>query len=245
MKLEDFNTLQELTKKEDKDLVFENYKKIFKEENPDVSDDDLDDLAKSEFEEEYKLTSQNEKTRQRAEARIAKEAAEVRTPLKTTYETVKSKFDEEASIRRTYPEFAKKLESVSSEVIPAKFEVFKTKEGDEDIPVGIDVTDEAKKEISDKLVESMRTQEVYDLFREGKFDKIKELSAAKLEDIMWKKYRDDGFKKVASLFETRGKAKVDIGAKNSFALKNDKTDGKNDSKQNAEQEVLNSLKGEK
>lgn len=148
MKVDDFHAYENLKVKADRDLVFESYLTNWKEENPDVEADEIDARSKSDFDEEYKLSSTNEKAKARGEARLAKDAAEFRKPLQTTYEKAESAFKELQSIRQTYPKYEKFMEELIKESVPDQI-TFKTKEGEEDIVIdGVKLTEEDRKEIA-------------------------------------------------------------------------------------------------
>ena len=76
-----------------------------------------------------KLDSDNEKVKARAEAKLAKRAAELRSPHTSAYEKTRKDYDEERDLRQTFPNFTKKIEDFSKEFIPEKYEFFKTKDG--------------------------------------------------------------------------------------------------------------------
>lgn len=148
MKVDDFHAYENLKVKADRDLVFESWLTNWKEENPDVDADEIDARAKADFEDEYKLNSSNDKTKARGEARLAREAAEVRKPLQTTYEKAQGAFKELQSIRQTYPKYEKFMDELIKESVPEQI-TFKTKEGEEDIIIdGVKLTEEDRKEIA-------------------------------------------------------------------------------------------------
>lgn len=247
MKLEDFNKLSIVKNKADRDLVFENWFTDWKEENPDVEPSEVDGLAKEAFEKEYNLNSENEKTKTRGENRLKREAGEIRKPLESSYTTVKGKYDHEADIRTNYPVYAGKIEQFVSANIPSEFNVFNDKEGDEEIPVTIPLSADDKKEILAAVAKKIQTTETYSLFKKGDDKAIEEIAKRETENYIWANKREDGLKEIAKKFLERGIAKgSEVGAKNSFALQQDKSGaggGKN--KSSAEQEVLNSLEGKK
>lgn len=246
MSLSDISKLGELKKAQDRDVIFEKFKKEFKEDNPDIAEEQFDAELNQAFEDEYKLSSKNEKTKLRGETRLAKEAKEVRSPLEQVYERTKGEYDEEAAIRKTYPEFAKKVETVSSEIIPEKYDFFKKKDGDEEVPVEIPISAEDKKTIAAQLTKEMQTPEVFEMYQKGNIDGINSLSKSRLESILWTKYKDQGLEEVSQKFETRGFAKGQVGSKNSFALNQEKNvDQANKLKkgEEARQEVLDNLQG--
>lgn len=241
MKLEDFDKYKAVQKAADRDLVFEDWKSEFKEDNPDIDEEDFEDAAKRAFEEEMKLNSDNEKVKARAEAKLAKRAEELRNPHKTAYEKTKKDYDEERDLRQTFPNFTKKIEDFSKEFIPEKYEFFKTKDGNEDVLVDLDITETDKKEIADTVSKEMQTPEIYTLYKQGKLEEIRDIAKKKADDLVFAKSKEQGLKKIAEVFETRGKQKAAIGAKNSFAINQSRSS--NSDKQvgmSAREEVLRS-----
>lgn len=242
MKPDEFSKLSSLQAKADQDLVFEQFSADHKEDNPDA---DVDEIRAA-FEDEYKIKSTNEKTRARGEARLKKEAGEMRAPLSNSYEKVKNRFDNETQIRQTYPDYAKKLEGFASESIPLKMEIFKDKDGEEDVSVDLDLTDVERKDITDTVSKALQTPETYALYKEGKFDEIKEKVKNVTEVVLWNKHRNAAIKKVSATFLDRGIKKARIGPTESFALNQQNptpTDKK--SRTDKEQEVLDSLNKKK
>lgn len=247
MKLDDFPKLEAIKNKADRDLVFENWLPSWKEENPDVDPAESDNLAKEAFEDETKLNSTNEKTKARAEAKIAKEAKELRNPLESSFNTVKSKFDTERELRATYPSFNKKIEDIVTENIPAEFNVFTGKDGDADVPIKISITDADKKEILSAVSKKCQSDKTYSLFKKNDFASISEIVKTETENYLWEKKREDGMKEIATKFLSIGTAKGStVGAKSPFpVVQQNQGNGAQRTKQDAEQEVLDSLSGKK
>lgn len=241
MKLEDFHQLDTVKSKKDAELVFEKYLENWKEENPDV-EENVEDAAKADFELEYKLNSNNEKAKQRGVDRLAKDAKEIRTPLEESYNKVKESFDEEAEVRVTFPKFVKSLDKISAEVVPSKVEWFKGKDGEEDVSIEVDLSEEDRKEILDKVTKRVQNPSTYQLFVGGKEDEIKSMVSEYADALVQKKVMENGNKKIAEMFLGRGIAKGSTtGAKNSFAVNQSKgTSHENDkaSRTDNEQTVI-------
>lgn len=219
MKDEDFVQLDTLKAKQDADVVFEKFKEQYKAENPDVSDEDLEQEAKDEFEEEYKLNSKNEKTKERGVSRLAKEAAEIRQPLESSFNSVKERFDNETQLKQIVPKFTEKIGLISNELVPEKKEWFVGKDGEESVPIEVEISPEDRKEIADKVSKRLQTSDIFNLYREGKVDEIKTIATDYADYLVGQKVRDAGNAKIAEIFLGRGAAKGStIGAKNSFAV---------------------------
>lgn len=214
MKVEDFHKFESLKAKADRDLVFEKYLQDWKEENPDVSEDELSDLAKADFEAEYKLNSDNEKTKQRGLSKLSKEAAEIRQPLESTYKTAQERFSEEKNIRNAVPKFHDFIDQQVNS-ISDKITMFKTKDNDEEIPIEIELTKEEKEEIAN-LFKNDKT--FYD-FISKKPEELKAKLEKKINSVIKEKHFDEVLSKTWEVAEKRGVLKgSNVGAENSFAL---------------------------
>lgn len=246
MKLDDFQKLESLTKTESKDLVYNNWLKDWKEENPNVDPSDVDYLSKEAFEDEFKLNSENEKTKARAEARIEKEAKEIRQPLVSSFETLKKEYDNAVEVKSIFPSFVEKIENLTKEAIPNEYNVFNYKEGETEIPVKITLTEDDKKEILESVSKEVQTGETFSQFKKGDFKPIQDLIKIKTDAFVQNKKREEGLSEVAKTFLGLGVERgSEIGAKAPFHM-NQQSGGENRrTKQDAEAEVLESLNGKK
>lgn len=249
MKLDDFHQLKTLKSKQDAELVFENYLEDWKAENPEVTED-IEIAAKLDFEKEYKLNSENEKIKNKGVARLAKEAAEYRSPLESSYNKAKESFDRITEVSQTLPKFKESIKQMIDAAVPEKKEYFKAKDGDEEIPIELELTPEDRKEIQEKLTKKFETLENYYLsVKDGKEAEVKEALSDYAETLIERKLKAAGIEKVAATFFERGKSKgSNIGAKNSFATNQARqsvTDKTPKSREDAKREVLESLDKQK
>lgn len=247
MKLEDFSKLESLKGKEDQNLVFENWLSGWKEENPDVDPAEADRLAKEEFESEYKLNSENEKAKARGIAKIAKEAKEIRGPLEKAYKSAKENYDEVREGEAIFPEFNKKVTGFIKEHVPEKYTVFKVKDGEEEVPIDVDLTPAERVEILNSVGESiLRNKANYDLYKKGDFKALQDLAKEKTESLISNKYRDTAAQKIAIEFLSRGTKKGSTtGSKNPFPLNDDGKKPDGEEGKSAARTVLDSLRGKK
>jgi hypothetical protein len=250
MKLEDFTKLENLKNKADKDLVFDNWLEVWKEENEDNEDleyldqDERLAKAKADFDKEYKLDSKNEKVKARGESKLAKEAKEIRQPLESSYNKVKESFDTELNIRKAYPEFDKTVKSFVKESIPDKYDFYKGKDEDEEIPIEIELSKENKVEIETIVSKIISNPDNFYKFNKDGKEALKSIVKTETDRFIAEKYREEGLSKMAEKFLQRGAAKAKQGATNSFAIKQDKTiQSDKKTATDAKTEVLNSLKG--
>lgn len=249
-KAEDFDQLKTLKSKQDAELVFEDYLKDWKEDNPDAkpvegetTEEDILKAAKEDFEKEYKLNSTSATVKAKGVARLAREAADKRTPFEEKYNEAKEQFDETTDLRENLPKFIKGLQGIASEVVPEKIEWFRGKDGEEELPpIEIPLSEDDRKEILEKVAKRLERPENYKLFKEGKLDTLKEGISEYAEYLVSKKTKELGNNKIAEFFLGRGMDKGSkVGAEQSYAT-NQGAQGahqkQQSSKTDAEQEVL-------
>lgn len=248
MSIEDFNRLQEVKGMEDEDLVFAEFVKDMREELSEVEEGE-DELTEEEifakikeaFDKEYPLNSKNQKTKNRAENKIAKAAKEIRSPLESSFNSAKEKYDDEQGVRRVYPEYQKRVTDILSKAVPEKIKFFSTKDNDEDVSIDIDVSEEVKKEIIESLTDSVVKNNIntFSLFRQGKIEEIEREVAERSEFLLWKKMSEEGKQKIAEKFLGRGKKQgSNTGAEESFATNQAGSGAAAAAKKDPKQEVI-------
>jgi len=147
-KIDELTQYESLKVKADADLVFESFVKDFKEENPDIEDEEeLAEAAKEEFEKLYKISSDNEKVKEKGLAKLARDAKEIRSPYESKIQTAESNYKEEKQVRQKMPDFDKFIDSQIKKNAPEKFSI-KIKAGDTDVPVEIELTAEDREAIA-------------------------------------------------------------------------------------------------
>lgn len=218
LKIEDYNKYESLKSKADRDLVFESYLDEWRKDNPDVTDEDeIREKSKSDFEDEYKLNSENEKQVQRALARIQKEAKEIKSPLENTYNTAKTRYSEAKDIAAKIPEFNKAIDEIIKDSAPEKL-VVKTRDGEEEIDVDVELTAEQRKEV-EKIFKSEKVFADYYNADEKEKGNFKAKIQKKIEGFIKANSFDTA---VARGFEAGKKVGVakgsNVGANNPFPL---------------------------
>lgn len=249
MKPDEFMKLEQLKAKDNQALVFENWLSSWKEENPDVDPANAETQSKEDFEAEYHLNSANEKTKARGMAKIEKEAKELRSPLEGSYTKVKTEFDEDREIAQNLPDYNKKMAGFIQENIPEKIKLFETKDGDETIPVEIELTADQRKAIYAKVDQKLRNSSTYQLYKKNDLKQLQEIAKKEAEAEIWNEHRQVGLQKIAETFLKRGDDKGykrgAIGAKNPFPLTQDNKNHGGVDLGSAEKQVLDSLNGKK
>lgn len=143
---DDFNKYESLSSKAAKDLVFEKYVADWKEENPEIKDEsEIAIQSKTDFENEYKLNSENEKAKTRGLAKIEREAKALKSPSENAWNTAKSQYEEFKKVNNEGKTFDSLVDGILKEV-PEKL-ALKLKDGDQEIEFDVDLTKEQKTEI--------------------------------------------------------------------------------------------------
>lgn len=216
LKEEDFTSRQFLTAKADRDLVFDKYLTEFKEDNPELAaDPELLEKATAEFNREWKLDSDNAKVKERAIAKLAKEAKDMRSPVESKFETAKNQYELAKSVHAEYPKFEEFVTNKVKQHTPDKAVMYSVKDGEEEIKIEIDITEDDRK----AMVKDFANHKNYYKFK----DSSKEDFEAAIDKKMqaWVEVNKAAVVK-QKIFEKafeRGQLKgSNIGAENSFAL---------------------------
>ncbi len=217
---DDFNKYESLTAKADRDLIFEKYAAEEKADNPDLTDSEL----KEAFESEYKLDSENEKVKAKGEARLKREAAEIRKPAENAWSTAQTNYKEELSALEKQKEFKALVKDTFKSNVPEKY-TFKVKNGEEEVDVELDVTPELRKDI-EKAFDSEKSFAKY-LTYDGKEKEFVEAFKANVQSFIESKLAKAGVQKGVELGIKLGTKKgSNAGADNPFALQNNSSGNK-------------------
>lgn len=224
MKLEDINQLNKLRSEDDEVLVFEKFTEEIREEilddmPEDASEQDIQDRLKEEFEKAYPLDSKNKKAKQRAEEKIAREAKAIRAPLESSFKSAKEKYDDELAVRNEYPQYQKSMNKILDTSVPSKFSFYEGKEGEEDVKVEIDVSEDVKKEILETVRKNIVDQpETFLKHKKGQSEDLKNAVNQHVEYLLWQKLNQEGKKQMHEKLVSLGRRTgSNAGADNSFA----------------------------
>lgn len=187
MTVDDLNQYESLQKKNDRDLVFEGYAKEQKELTPELSDAEI----KANFELDYKLVTDNDKLKAKAEAKIAKEAKELRSPFTSKYTTAKSEYERDMDIAAQIPVFNQFVDNLIQELTPDTLVLAKVKDKDDATETEIPVT--LTKADRDEIVKTFKGPKTFALFSENKDnpkEKVAPLLTKKIQSFLKVKYFD-------------------------------------------------------
>lgn len=217
---EDFSRHEQLAAKSDRDLVFEDWLPKWKEENPDIAETEMDAVAKSDFESEYRLSSENEKTKTRGLDKIKREAAAIRAPYEAKVAQAKDMYSTKKQVDTLFPKYETFIDQAIKESTPEKI-VSKAKNGEEEVPVEIELTAEDHEEIA----KTFKTEKTFRSFFNN-HEKPAELKAAiakKVQSFIRAKYFDTIVGKAFDAGKGVGTAQgSNAGANNPFPLAGEK-----------------------
>lgn len=216
MKNEDFTVYESLKGKADSDLVFEDFSKQFKEDHPEIADDEIEAQTKTAFENQFHVNSADKTLKARGEKLLKKEAAELRTPVETSYNKAKESYDDNKTIKAKHPEYVKFFNDISKETLPDKITLYTAKEGEEEIPVEVEITAEDKKAVEDKFFKNVKT---FNKFISGEPEEVKVELSAKINSFIRERKMQEAFSKTWEKAHGIGVSKgSETGAGQPFAV---------------------------
>ena len=222
MKSDDLQRYDTVKSSSDEDLVFSAFATEMKDEileglDEDATEEEIIAAIRKEFENEYPLNSKSDKVKARAEAKLKKAADEIRSPLESSFNTAKTRFDDETSVRNEYPKYQAAIKKMTADIVPDTFSFYKEVDGEEEVKADVEVPEATKKIILDAVEEIVKDPENFLLHKNGKTEEVQQKINSRVEYLMWKHLGEEGKKKIAEVYFGRGLAKGETGAKNSFA----------------------------
>lgn len=221
LNVDEYNQYETIKARADKDLVFESYLSDYKEEHPEITDEDeLKEAAEEDFNFEYKINSANEVTKRKAEKKLARDAKELRTPIESKVLTAKEKFNSEEKeykyIQETYPKFEKFIDTLITKNTPDKKVVTTIKSGEDNVNIEIELT----KADRDAIAKAFKTPKSFQAFTSGKPEEIQASLDKKIEGWIFENKKSEIFGQIAEKARGIGtKEGSTVGAENPFALK--------------------------
>lgn len=215
MNVEDYNKRESLKGKADRDLVFDRFSSEHREDFPDASDEDI----KEAFDSEYKLNSDIDKSKARGEARLSKEAKELRTPFEQKFTVAEQKYSEHKALEGKFPEFNKFMDSLIEKCTPEKMTFAKVKDGDAEVEIDVELSKKDREEIA----KVFRTPKAFQAFI-GETDsaKVEQTLAKKINGFLKEKYFDSAVSKGFEMGKDIGiKNGSNVGADSPYALTKD------------------------
>lgn len=251
MNPEEFNKLEALKDKSNRDIVFEAFVKEQKAEDPKLTEDEI----KSAFEEEFPTYDEsdeddgekNKARNKRIEKKIAKVVDSIKSPLESKVNSLKTEYNEHVSNIEKAREFNEKIPGLIEKAIPSKFDFYSTKDGDEEVKVDLELSTEDKKQISAAIKEKVLTLSTFGVYKKGDTQALESIVKNAVEEHLWSPtYRQKALEKMAQTFLDRGVKKgSNVGAENPFPMNQQQQQSSKMSGGDAAQIVLDSLQGKK
>lgn len=145
--------LEVLKGKANKDIAVENFISEFKEDNPDATEDEIEEAVEL----RYHFNSGNERLKKAGEKQLVKDAELIKAPLENKFNNAKSQFLTESERAAKIPAFVTTLKKSIVDTTLEPIEIY-SKDG---IVVNHEITKEEQAELSDNV---LHTQEVFDAF---------------------------------------------------------------------------------
>lgn len=213
MKVDEFTRLESIKAKSDKDLVFENFSKEYLADDLTATEDQI----KKAFDDMYGLASENPTIKKIGEKQLSKDASSIRSPLEKSFEAAQKRYNEDETTKSKIPGFDKALKETIEKLTPAKLVLFKTKDGEDEIPVEVELTDKERKEVFDTF-RNPKTMNKF-LSKEGKVAEFEAEISKKIQSVLRNKYWDYSNEKSFELGKGRGlKGGSNVGATQPFSV---------------------------
>lgn len=213
--IDDITKYESLKVQSDADLVFPQFLQDFKEDNPEIEDEnELAKAAKSEFESRFKINSPDEKIKAKGLSKLAKEANDIRSPYETKVKSAEVNYTKEKDINSKLPDFDKFVSSQIEKFAPNKIS-FKVKSGDQEIPVEIELSKADKAAIE----KDFKSHKVFYQYNKNGVEETSKSLERKINGWIRTNKFDLALEKAAAAFEEIGKSKgSNIGAENAFGV---------------------------
>lgn len=223
MKNDDFDKFDTVKNKKDEDLVFEDFSTQWEKDNPDADPRTKEEDKKLAFQTAYHINSENKTYKERGQKIIGEEAAALRSPLETTYQSAKSRYDQENMIKGEIKGYNEFIFNIIKENTPEKM-IVKTsvksgKEGEADteLDVDVDLTEDQRKEI-EKLFKNPKTFQAY-VSDKDKRDELKAKISKKISGYIKENNFDKAVQRAVEIGHGNGMTKGStVGAEQPFGI---------------------------
>ena len=183
LSIDEFQGFESLKAKADRDLNFENFSNEFREDNPDAEDYEVEEA----FNTHYHINSDNPTLRKRGEKMLAKDAAELRAPVQTKYDTAYNSYNEKKQLEKTVPQWNKLVDETVGKLVPEKLKVFEKEIDGEKVSVEITLSAADREEIATKFKMNVKA---YSMFTKGETDQLNADLSRKINGYIREKYAE-------------------------------------------------------
>lgn len=218
LNVEDYSQYENLKAKPDQELVYESFLKDYKEEHPEITDEkELEEAAKEDFEYEYKLKNGlSETQKKKGLAKLARDAKDLRSPIESKVSAAQEQFKQYGSYQETYPKFEKFLKESILKNTPEKTILFKAKDGEDEIPIEIELTQKER----DAMFKEFSTPKTFQKFLNAKPEEIQAILDKKMQGwVKLNKFEEVNAKTFEVAMGVGTKKGSTVGAENPFPLK--------------------------
>lgn len=218
LNVEDYSQYESIKSKPDQEIVFENFVKEYKEDHPEITDEEeLAEAAKEDFEYEYKLKEGlSESQKKKGLAKLARDAKELRSPIENKVLAAQDQFKEYGSYQETYPKFEKFLKESITKNTPDKTILFKAKDGEEEIPIEIELTQKER----DAMFKEFSTPKTFQKFLNSNPEEIQAILDKKMQGwVKLNKFDEINAKTFETGMGVGTKKGSTVGAENPFPLR--------------------------
>lgn len=205
MNVDEYSAYETISKRTDRDLVFEKFATEYKVDNPEATDA----IIQEEFNAEYKLDSDKEKVKTRGESRLKKEAEELRSPLSSKHTAAKEYVDNFRVSKKELPAFHKFVDDLVQELMPDTVSLGKAKDDTKDDEDEIDIPATITKEQREEIAKLFKSPKYFNAFMDNK-DKLKETLSPSLSKKINSIIKQNNFDSAITYAFKQGK---DIGRK--------------------------------
>lgn len=240
MKNSDFSAYESVHARKDEDLVFEDFSKQYKEDHPEVSDEDIETQTRVAFENQYHINSQDKTLKTKGEKLLKKEAGDLRIPVESVYNKAKENYEERKAIAAKHPEYVKFFDGVVKEILPSKITIFTGKEGETEIPIEVEITEEDRKAVEEKFFKSAKT---FSRYISGKPEDVKGELSSKINSFIRQRKMEEAFSQTWEKAHGIGVGKgSEVGAGQPFSLVRGNKDAGVVVEENAKKQVVDSTR---
>lgn len=212
--VDEYQAFESLKAKADRDLVFENFTQEFKDDNPDAEDYEVEEA----FNSQYHIDSNNVTLKKRGEKLLGKDAAELRIPVQSKYDTAWKAYGEKKQLDATIPQWNKLIDDTVGKLVPEKLKAFEKEIDGQKVSVEIELTAADREEIAEKFKMNVKA---YSMFAKGENEKLSADLSRKINGYIKEKYADKIQEGIFEQAITFGKSRgSNIGATNPFPMVN-------------------------
>ena len=158
----------------------------------------------------------SESAKKKGLAKLARDAKDLRSPIETKVIEAQNQFKEYGSYQETYPKFEKFVKESILKNTPEKTILFKAKDGEEEIPIEIELTQKER----DAMFKEFSTPKTFQKFLTAKPEEIQAIMDKKMQGwVKLNKFDEVNAKTFEVAMGVGTKKGSTVGAENPFPLR--------------------------